>query len=91
MESLIAARWIGRYAPLVDAPFRHQLICLGVLIDAQVGRDATYAWGALSGACHHHAYELAPNAAEVSYLLETVADIADRLRLLPAVGAAASR
>jgi hypothetical protein len=49
------------------------LICLPSYIDGNglAGRVA-YAWNALSHACHHHAYELAPTLAELADWIRTV-------------------
>jgi len=46
----------------------------------EVGRDAAAAWTALSRACHHHAYELAPTAAELRTWHTTVLGIRTALR-----------
>jgi hypothetical protein len=43
-----------------------QLIFLRTyLSDADLAARAGHAWSALSRACHHHAYELAPTAVEL--------------------------
>jgi hypothetical protein len=45
---------------------RVQLIFLRTYLgDAELAGRAGHAWSALSRACHHHAYELAPTAAEL--------------------------
>ena len=45
---------------------RAQLICLRTYLgDADLAARAGHAWSALSRACHHHAYELAPTATEL--------------------------
>lgn len=54
-----------------DASMRSRLTCLYVL-DHERASDAESAWHRLSGACHQHAFELAPNASEVRTLLEQV-------------------
>ncbi len=41
----------------------------------EVGRIAQIAWDGLSGAVHHHSYELQPTAAEVRSLLRLVAEV----------------
>lgn len=68
-----------------DASMRSRLTCLYVL-DHERATDAESAWHRLSGACHQHAFELAPNAIEVRALLEQVrrvveATASDRHRL----------
>jgi hypothetical protein len=58
------------------ASMRSKIILLRQLGDPVVGRKAQVAWAGLSNACHHHAYELQPTAAEVRSLLKLVAEIA---------------
>jgi hypothetical protein len=53
------------------ASMRSRLICLHVL-DPDRATDAEFAWQRLSGACHQHAFELAPTAHEVRALLTLV-------------------
>ncbi|MFL5406415.1 MAG: hypothetical protein ACJ79O_11210, partial [Myxococcales bacterium] len=38
---------------------------------------ADYAWSRLSQACHHHAFELAPTAAEARHLINLVGTLVD--------------
>jgi hypothetical protein len=40
--------------------------------DADLAARAGHAWSALSRACHHHPYELAPTAAELQGWLAVV-------------------
>ena len=70
----------------LDHPVRMQsrLTVLYLFASAEVAKTAEYAWFALSRACHHHAYELAPTASELLHLLSLVKGLADaekRLRL----------
>jgi hypothetical protein len=50
---------------LSDCTRRSQLACLPSYLDARTARQIAYVWSALSGACHYHAYELAPTTAEL--------------------------
>lgn len=45
---------------------KSQLACLPFYLDARAAREAAYLWATLSDACHYHAYELAPTAAELA-------------------------
>jgi hypothetical protein len=56
---------------------RSKIILLRQLGDPVVGHKAQLAWAGLSNACHHHAYELQPTAAEVRSLLRLVAEIGE--------------
>jgi hypothetical protein len=52
---------------------RAQFACLPTYLKGDVARGAAYVWGALSRACHYHAYELAPTAAELTGWISNVA------------------
>lgn len=49
-----------------------KLVVLSVRNGAEVGEEAKRLWHGLSRACHHHAYELQPSAAEVGLLVAKV-------------------
>lgn len=51
---------------------RQQLICLREYLDPTRAGEIAHAWAALSRACHHHPYELAPTAGELERWMETV-------------------
>lgn len=79
VDALLTARGMG----CPGASMRARLICLTeAYADADgLAQRADAAWHRLSAACHHHAYELSPTAAEaafltgeVRWLLESVAD-----------------
>jgi uncharacterized protein YheU (UPF0270 family) len=53
---------------------RVQLACLRALAPSIAG-DAAVTWSGLSRACHQHAYEIAPNHAEVAYFVTKVRQI----------------
>jgi hypothetical protein len=76
LEAGLDAYWAGRGIALGDCATRSQLICLrSYLPDAPLAARVHHAWGALSDACHHHGYELAPTAGELGALLETVGEL----------------
>ena len=57
---------------------RSQLTCLEVACqDDDTAAAAEHAWARLSGACHHHAFELAPTATEAQRLIDAVQALAD--------------
>jgi hypothetical protein len=62
-------------AGLCDCARKTQLICLPAYLDSRLARDVGYVWGALSNACHYHAYDLAPTAAELNGWIDTVATL----------------
>lgn len=65
-----------RSAP--DASMRSKLTVLQVAFeqDNDVPARAEYAWSRLPQACHHHAFELSPNATEVRHLIGLVEKLA---------------
>jgi hypothetical protein len=65
---------------LSDSTMRSQLLCLTAYVDKDVATRATYLAAALSRACHHHHYELAPTATELVRWLDETADL---VALLP--------
>lgn len=62
-----------QYLPGVEnMPLRVQLICLPTYMqDKKLAHAIAYTWAALSNACHHHVYELAPTASELQMWIET--------------------
>lgn len=52
---------------------RSRLTVLGFIHGPGVASAAEVVWQGLSEACHHHAYELTPTAAEIAHLIEVVA------------------
>jgi hypothetical protein len=70
LETAMDLLWRKR-APLVaQCSTTAQLLVLpSFLRDQEAARDASYAWSALSRACHHHAYELPPTASELRSLI----------------------
>lgn len=75
LEEALSEFWEVRLvtAGLSDSSRKSQLACLPFYLDARVAREASYVWAALSGACHYHAYELAPTAGELSGWIDAVA------------------
>jgi hypothetical protein len=73
LEAALADHWAGRAPGLERASMRAQLACLpDYLPDRRLAADTAFAWAALSEACHHHAYELAPTASELGAWLDAV-------------------
>lgn len=79
LEASVAGHLARRGFAVPGASMRVQLVCLRVCAGPVDGADAAWAWATLSGACHHHAYELTPTATEVAHLLDVVADLRVRL------------
>jgi len=76
LEAAVARLWERRELDLQACPMRVQLICLRTYLgDADLAARAGHAWSALSRACHHHAYELAPTAAELRGWLSVVEEL----------------
>jgi hypothetical protein len=56
---------------------RSRLLVLQALDRTGDAAVTEHAWNALSNACHHHAYELAPTVAELRHLLTVVARLVE--------------
>ena len=86
LEAGVTRLWEQRTLDLQGCPIRAQLICLRTYLGApDLAARAGHAWSALSRACHHHPYELAPTAAELDGWFSVVAE------LIQEVGASADR
>jgi hypothetical protein len=75
----VVRRVLARRAPgLETTSMRAQLICLPEYLgDLDLGGRVGHVWAALSNACHHHAYELAPTATELRAWLGAVEALAE--------------
>ena len=76
LESSVARLWSRQALDFHACPMRAQLICLRTYLgDAELAARAGHAWSALRRASHHHAYELAPTAAELQTWLGVVDEL----------------
>jgi hypothetical protein len=79
VEATVHRLWDRRALDLRGCPMRVQLIFLRTYLgDADLAARAGHAWSALSRACHHHAYELAPTAAELRGWLAVVEELVQK-------------
>lgn len=74
LEEALSEFWAAspETSGLGECPRKSQLACLPFYLDARAAREAAYTWAALSNACHYHAYELAPTAAELAGWINAV-------------------
>jgi hypothetical protein len=80
LEVLVRELWAARSLSLDGCSARAQLLCLrGYLDDPDLAARLDHTWSALSNACHHHPYELAPTAHELTRWLEVVRDARQEL------------
>ena len=76
LELLLDELWRKRAPGTENTSTRAQLICLPSYVnDNDLSGRVVYAWNALSQACHHHAYELAPIAGELSGWLHVAEEL----------------
>jgi len=76
LEASLRRLWERHTLELQGCSMRTQLICLrSYLEDAPLAARAGHAWSALSRACHHHPYELAPTAGELQAWFSVVKDL----------------
>ncbi len=79
LEVALKTYWSARAGGTEDVPMRAQLLCLGEFLGGDdVARRAHATWGALSRACHYHAYELAPSRDELLAWCDDVQDVIER-------------
>jgi hypothetical protein len=77
LEACLRGLWERHALELAGCSMRTQLLCLrGYLDETAVATRASHAWSALSRACHHHVYELAPTAAELDAWIASVRELA---------------
>ncbi|RBY75814.1 hypothetical protein DQ238_18890 [Geodermatophilus sp. TF02-6] len=83
LELELRAFWDRAEPGTEGAPMRAQLLVLATRTPPGAGtaRDVAAAWHALSRACHHHPYELAPTAAELRAWHADVAGLSSALRV----------
>jgi hypothetical protein len=86
LETAVDELWAADPATtgLIDCTMRSQLSCLPAYLDSSTAHRVAYVWAALSDACHYHAYELAPTAAELTGWINAVSNLID---LIAHVGA----
>jgi hypothetical protein len=66
LEEALDRLWDARLPDMRRASRATQLACLSVASsDLELASEVRAAWHALSRACHHHQYELAPTAPEL--------------------------
>lgn len=75
LERLLADLWRLEAPGTEEASMRAQLICLPRYLEPRLAGRIAYAWGALSEACHQHAYDLAPTVPEVRGWLAVVEEL----------------
>jgi hypothetical protein len=72
--------WARREPVVAAVSVRAQLACLfDYLNDTQAAGAIAFNWGALSRACHHQPYEMAPTDAELRERLDSVGVLLERL------------
>jgi hypothetical protein len=73
LEAAVDDLWARTEPQMLGASARARFLCLPACgADHELVVDAAQAWGALSSACHRHAYELPPTAGELESLFAHV-------------------
>lgn len=81
LEASLARLWHDAGLDMARASTRAQLLCLEeYLADPDLAATASFAWWALSRACHHHPYELSPTFAELDRCVTAVEAVAAAVR-----------
>jgi hypothetical protein len=79
LEKTLDDFWTARLPEAENCSMRAQLLLLPRYAGPEVASDARDAWFGLARATHHHAYELAPTAAELRTWHELVSKISKAL------------
>ena len=79
LETALAEFWATRAPGMESCSGAAQLLALPFYVDGPAARSAHETWSALSHACHHHAYDLTPTAAELRGWIEASGAIVDLL------------
>jgi len=91
LETSLVRLWARRALDLQGCSMRTQLICLrSYLNDTDLAARTGHAWSALNRSCHHHAYELAPTAAELQGWFSVVNELIEEVERSPDQPVAAS-
>ena len=72
LEITLDQLWAQAAPGVENVSARAQLTCLPEYIDPELASRIRYSWHVLSAACHYHAYELPPIAAELNGWLDDV-------------------
>jgi hypothetical protein len=87
LEAGLAGVWESRGVSLASCSFRSQLLCLPeYTADKRTARRVGLCWWALTLACHHQPYELAPSCEEVAGMLEQTKELVVKLERMAAGG-----
>ena len=57
-------------------------LCLREYVPDELAERTAFLWATLSRACHHHPYELSPNADEIGGWIEEAESVVDDLEAL---------
>ena len=80
LEAYLDELWLERAPGTERTSTRAQLICLASFLTNEVlARKITYTWNALSHACHHRSYELAPTLTELTAWLEVLDELQESI------------
>lgn len=81
LEAGVRQFWEGRAVGLGGYSMQAQLICLRTYLgDPDLAARTSHAWSALSRACHHHSYELAPTATELEGWFSVVGELVEKIK-----------
>lgn len=79
LESAVDTLWLSEEPGVEAASARAQFICLPSYLEPSLARRVSQAWISLTQATHHHAYDLAPTADELSAWIDDVSELLDHL------------
>jgi hypothetical protein len=82
LELAMAELWAAnpQATGLSGSSMRSQMLCLAAYLDQATATRVAYLSAALSRACHHHSYELAPTATELTRWLNEATQLVMLMR-----------
>jgi hypothetical protein len=87
LEAALRSFWVATAPGAEACSARAQFLCLkAYLDDDDLAWQAAVTWAALSQACHHHPYELAPVSSELAYWIDSAELLVERAAGMVSVG-----
>ncbi len=76
LEESLDGLWAAEEPGMASVSMRAQLIVLPWFLEESLAGRVREVWNALSAACHHSAYELAPSRQEISFSIAVIEELA---------------
>lgn len=87
LEECVRNFWQATAPAVCGCSTRAQLLSLTEYVEDEISEEARHTWNALSRACHHHPYEMAPTSEELARWLTSAASVVEELQAFSSVNA----